>query len=77
MKITKITPSTQKLNDLANGMKKYLSEVSHEYLNRSAVLPDTKLCDDIPSSYPYFSPATPIASTNQSIGVGSFIDFIS
>lgn len=43
MNVTKITPSTKPLNELANGMQKYLSEVSHEYLNRAAILPEIKV----------------------------------
>lgn len=56
-------------------MQKYLSEVSHEYLNRAAILPEIKVSKDIPS-YTYFNPTTPILSREQSVEAGQVIDFM-
>lgn len=76
MNISRITPSTKSLNEVTNGMKKYLSEISHEYLNRAAILPEIKVSKDVPSSYAYFSPTTPIMTRDQSVDAGQVIDFI-
>lgn len=77
MNISKITPNTTTLQDVAKGFNKYLSESSHEYLNRAAILPELKgITAASPSRYTYFNPTTPIISKEQDINAGQVIDFI-